>query len=263
MSLSPSDFQRDDVRVMPPEALGKGDRLSKIFLYPESKLVFRMPNVHMVRKQELNKTHVVLFARVHKDVQNMLFELDDVVTEQTCSNVNTWFVDEETGKSKIRPHMVHEYFQSSLTVTRTGTFAKLHVLLPPNFDTASIQVGDGYDVHLRAYGVRFLKTSLYLVWKIEGLQPTAAAAEEFLEDAETEAEPEPSVDVQAIRTSLRNQAQDVMKRISEQQEAVQARAQALADLCERLQGVEVALDHADVGQVEEAYQSLQAIEKII
>jgi hypothetical protein len=250
-----------DVRVMPPEAIGKGDRLSKMSSSsPEGgKLVFRMADVHVVRKQELNRTHLVLLAKVHGDVRDLLFELDDAVTEQTCANVNTWFVDEETGKSKIRPHMVHEYFQSSLTVTRTGMFAKLHVLLPADYDHSAIQAGGRYDLELRAYGVRFLKTSLYLVWKIEGVAPAA----DFLEEDAPPPEPEPSVDVQAIRASLRHQAEDAMKRIHEQRQAVDARAQELAELCERLRDVDVALETDDVDRFEQAYQSLRAIGEII
>lgn len=255
-SLSPSDLNHEDVVMTPPDLLGKGDRLSKIHHKQGKKLVVKM-RVSIVRKQDCSSRHSIIFVRIKSEVRDLLLGLDETVIQQTCANVDPWFLDEETKKPKIRASMVHEYFQSSLSVTKEGTLGKFHLLN----NQLDIQEGDDYDVNMHLYGVRFLKTSFYLTWKLDTATRIGGSSDSFIaDDIETEPPIAPlPTEAEAIRDSLRSQARNVAELLEQKKHATESQMQALLKLYERMKELEGSIDGAHVHQFNDVHGLLQQI----
>ena len=172
--------------------------------------------------------------------------LDEAVIAQTCHNIDPWFIDEETKKPKIRSNMVQEYFQSSLSVTKGGTVGKIHLLTGQ--DGAAVKEGCEYDMQLHLYGVRFLKTTFYLTWKLDKALERSCEEDENDEDEEVVA-PLPSEE-ESIRDSLRAQVKVLENTLDQKKHATEV-------LYQRIRSVDI--DNADISHFNSVHSVLQQI----
>lgn len=247
--LTSSDISWKDIELRTPETLAKSDRMSKIFYKDNKRLVLKL-TVRIDQKQEIGDNHTMLVARLSKDVCNLILDIDDFIVDEIKKNIDPWFIDPKTDKPLIRSKMVREFFQSSIMVRRDGTLGKLHMFNGMSeFD--NVHEGSDYQLHVQLFGVRYLKTTCYIVWRLRGITEKKKISndlfnivfdEEKFNDADAdEDEKEPlendlapdSAELQAIRRSLQDELQTFVDVLSNKARALEQDLQRLQNALEK------------------------------